>query len=351
MNYISKLDHIRFFAASWVILKHFNGNIAPEGLKSVNDLIQLFVFGGSSGVSIFLVLSGFLFTMISDYGNKDIKYLDFIRNRILRIFPLLVFIFFIGITANRAESTPMDILRILTLQLNTGHPVTGFGHDFFPIGPMWTIAVEFQFYLIFPFIILFTHTKGLKYLLGLLSIVVLSKISLIVLKGESVNADLYHSIIGRLDQFIIGMLFAFLYKKLSSIKNKLLPYGVLLLAIVTGSFIFILCKNNEILKMIAFRMSESLFFGAMIIFYLMSVKIPRILDKLFALLGAMSYSMYLTHLIVGSVVISLLSSYLPTNTISFTLLFIFPAIIFVSYMTYSIIEKPFFNLKVKYTKG
>lgn len=34
---------------------------------------------------------------------------------------LMVFI----ITVNRADSTPMDIFRILTLQLNTGHPYTG----------------------------------------------------------------------------------------------------------------------------------------------------------------------------------------------------------------------------------
>jgi peptidoglycan/LPS O-acetylase OafA/YrhL len=94
-----------------------------------------------------------LFCQISNGGQKNLRYWRFIFNRVLRIFPLMVFLVFIVICCSKQTSTPIDILRIFTLQLNTGNAYTGWGHDFYPSGPIWTIAVEFQFYFLFPFII------------------------------------------------------------------------------------------------------------------------------------------------------------------------------------------------------
>lgn len=54
-----------------------------------------------SGVSFFLVLTGFLFCQISKGGEKNIKYWGFVYNRILRIFPLTIFLVFIIICYSR----------------------------------------------------------------------------------------------------------------------------------------------------------------------------------------------------------------------------------------------------------
>lgn len=156
--YIERLDHLRFFAALLVVYHHFRSAINLNNITwenpikdSITYFIKSWLINGSSGVSLFLFLTGFLFCTISANGTKSIDYKKFIYNRILRIFPLLLVIIFIIICINRQNSDPMDILRLLTLQLNTGNPYTGWGQQFFPSGPIWTIGVEFQFYLLFLF--------------------------------------------------------------------------------------------------------------------------------------------------------------------------------------------------------
>src|SRR5690606_13849673 len=132
------------------------------------------------------------------------------KNRILRIAPLVVFVVAIIICVSRKTSTPMDVLRVLTLQLNTGHDFTGWGRQFFPIGPIWTIAVEFQFYLIFPFLALFMGKYGWKYLMGVILLMIMTKFAVVEIKA-AMHYNLYHTIIGRLDQFVIGMLGGMFY--------------------------------------------------------------------------------------------------------------------------------------------
>ena len=86
LNYITRLDHLRFFAALLVILVHMKGNInlLPEdtgllgAFSSLSGFIKNWIFNGSAGVSLFLVLTGFLFCLISDLGHKKIKYSLFI---------------------------------------------------------------------------------------------------------------------------------------------------------------------------------------------------------------------------------------------------------------------------------
>ena len=181
--YLSRIDHLRFFAALLVIAVHIKGKLSPAtegfGLSSaflsIENFAKNWIFSGSIGVSLFLVLTGFLFCLISDLGEKKIKYSGFIYNRILRIFPMMVLLVSVVITASRQTSTPMDIFRILTLQLNTGHSYTGWGHEVYPSGPIWTISVEFQFYLLFPFLALFLARYGAKYLLGLVFLMILIK--------------------------------------------------------------------------------------------------------------------------------------------------------------------------------
>ncbi len=234
-GYLSRLDHLRFFAAVLVIFHHCRGPINYFGsITSLNDLASLWLRWGSTGVSLFLVLSGFLFCVISDAGNKNIEYKKFIRNRILRIAPLATIFVFIAICVNQSESTPMDIFRLLTLQLNTGSPGTGWGYKLYPMGPIWTIAVEFQFYLIFPFLATFMSKDGVKTILGMIVAMILIKTSLVIFNGPGIYYRLYHSIIGRLDQLLIGMIAGYCYIKGYFKSVKMMPIifiGISLLGI------------------------------------------------------------------------------------------------------------------------
>lgn len=57
------------------------------------------------------------------------------------------------------------------------------GNDFYPSGPIWTIAVEFQFYLIFPLLSLFLNRYGIRYFVGLVILMIATRFNIAILKG------------------------------------------------------------------------------------------------------------------------------------------------------------------------
>ena len=79
-QYLSRLDHLRFFASILVVFHHFRGYIAdsiPNEFPSTSFIswfTQLWMLKGASGVSLFLVLSAFLFTLITHAGERRIIY-------------------------------------------------------------------------------------------------------------------------------------------------------------------------------------------------------------------------------------------------------------------------------------
>ena len=64
--YLSRLDHLRFFAAALVVLFHYFHTQIGD-LRSGNPLISL-VDEGHTGIALFMVISGFIFTLIA--GNR-----------------------------------------------------------------------------------------------------------------------------------------------------------------------------------------------------------------------------------------------------------------------------------------
>ncbi|QLS14132.1 acyltransferase [Citrobacter freundii] len=91
-QYISRLDHIRFFAAFLVVYTHTYSASGGLNYAGTRNLLERFMLSGNTGVSLFLVLSGFIFTVISNCGKKEINYSTFIVNRIKRVFPLMIFV-------------------------------------------------------------------------------------------------------------------------------------------------------------------------------------------------------------------------------------------------------------------
>ncbi|RXW27710.1 acyltransferase [Enterobacter cloacae] len=352
INYMPRVDHLRLYAALLVILVH--SYMAAGGGNSENFFMFPIMYG-STGVTLFLVLSGFLFTLISDFGNKDIKYSKFITNRILRVFPLLILVSFTSVAVMRGSVTVNDFLSTFLFSNLTSTPLSKF------FGPTWTIAVELQFYLIFPFIIAFVRNSGVKYLFGLIAFWLVWR-ALIVFQvnpdGVAVDNSFYYlTIIGRLDQFLVGMLAAFAYRRFGDVlKNPL--------CLVVSS-IFILCTLYympvlgvwytplPIRSML--QTWEAIAWAALIVSYLKCSfsflpKTSYVLSKL----GELSYSAYITHGLVLYVIernnwwLSFVS--IPNlNAILNGLLVVFPPVMIVSWLSFSFVEKPFLTLRRSYT--
>ncbi|MEB2702258.1 acyltransferase [Citrobacter koseri] len=352
--YLKRLDHLRFYAISIVAFFHFKGRVLPAENWGIDlkDTIKLWINQGSTGVSLFLVLSGFLFTVISDAGRKEINYWMFIKNRVLRIFPLLTVVFFVILCVGKKDVGPIDILRLLFLQLNTGTDRPGWGEQFFPVGVIWTIAVEFQFYLIFPFLALFLKRYGPVYILSLIITFMAIRFGVIALKGEGYAPNFYSTIIGRIDQFLIGIIAGYLYVKGFMLRMPGTVRYVLLISSLALLTIYLGMEKSRFFIGVTGYTIEGVLWVSFLYMYI-TVPFSRLnwLSKMIGKIGMVSYSMYLLHLPVAWTIVKMgWAGTVIADRVKDTALYLLPAVIIFSFFTYYTIERPFLSMKVKYFK-
>lgn len=126
--------------------------------------------GGYAGVDIFFVLSGFLMSSIYYDRILSVKngFIDFYSSRVKRLYPALIttcFISAIMIYVLMPEYTTLNFLkeafRALTFSSNSFYNIKS---DYFSDASetywllhTWSLSVEFQFYIIFPFIVIISR--------------------------------------------------------------------------------------------------------------------------------------------------------------------------------------------------
>ncbi len=112
---------------------------------------------GWVGVQLFFVLSGFLITgILLDSQRAQNYYSGFYMRRTLRIFPLyfsILTVAFIILPAIEIEPSPTDHNNHLWLWTYTANWAALFGDSNEPFPHFWSLAVEEQFYLVWPLLI------------------------------------------------------------------------------------------------------------------------------------------------------------------------------------------------------
>ena len=156
---VAELDGIRGIAILLVILFHF-GRYIPDQTTWANYLYRGFKGLGWTGVDLFFVLSGYLITGILLRTRRSKNYFtSFYMRRALRILPLYyigVFVFFDCGISRMARWYQVAPLEQFWYWLPVSNWHSGFGTlANSPIGHMWSLAVEEQFYLIWPWVVLF----------------------------------------------------------------------------------------------------------------------------------------------------------------------------------------------------
>ncbi len=167
--HLPELDGVRGIAALLVFFHHLCSASLPAGNwgPGVQWLRNLFE-RGSVGVDIFFVLSGFLITslLIRDRENPAF-YRDFYWKRALRILPLYV-VCLIGVLLLIPHSRAYVLLSALFIVnfANVLHVGT--------VGPFWSLAIEEQFYLIWPTVVRRRNISRLRnWSLAIIAVVVL----------------------------------------------------------------------------------------------------------------------------------------------------------------------------------
>ena len=364
--YLSRLDHLRFFAAALVVLFHYFHTQVGD-LRSGNPLVSL-VDEGHTGIALFMVISGFIFTVIA--GERHIHYGGFIKNRVLRIYPLFVFAVFLQLFI----STYNDQRNYGFLQLLGW--LMPFRSETVPLSPyfvqLWTIWVEFQFYLIFPFLLAFSRRHGSRYLWAWLGLLVLVR-ALVYAASGSVRFIAYETLFGRLDQFIIGMLLARFWQVRQALQARaaraggavaphLSPLWLALagLALLLGLHAFSRKVGFSELASpvwIIWPGLEAALWAVFVGVYLCTrwpgpQALRQRIDRALAALGAVSLSTYVLH----NLVIAAYNARLPPLATGAgpvadalaTGALLLPAVLALSAITYHLIERPFLALRGGY---
>lgn len=357
---------IRFFAAFAVIITHIEGFKSKANFANVSSITHQL---GKHGVTIFFVLSGFLITYLileekKKYQTIDIK--KFYIRRILRIWPLYFLILLLGIAVlpfvfypNYFESPinkDLPFIIVLSVFFLPNLVLIKYG-SFFSIGVLWSIGVEEQFYLLWPwFINKLDSIKSIitlvffyciiKYLFTFLYLFQITKYFSVF---QTISQLMSH------DSIIIGALFGKIYY----------TYREKFIAIITTKTVFFSSISIWLLLLyldIKFNINKNGFFSvAYALLYVVLIvnasfnTYSAIFEiKIFNYLGKISYGIYMYHSIVIALLLSLISKYLNANNILlFNLLFYTSSIIFtfiISMISYHYFEEPFINAKKKFMK-
>jgi peptidoglycan/LPS O-acetylase OafA/YrhL len=157
--HVPELDSLRALAALAVILSHY----AP--LKHIPFLGRIESRLGELGVDAFFTLSGFLITGMllecrSALGSNSLGFVfrQFYIRRALRIFPLyyLLVVLFAGCFCPQIAA---NIWWFMTYTVNVGKSIGLTGFE--PLNHFWSLAVEEQFYVVWPAVVLLMSRKSL----------------------------------------------------------------------------------------------------------------------------------------------------------------------------------------------
>jgi peptidoglycan/LPS O-acetylase OafA/YrhL len=337
---IPSIDGIRAIAVLLVVFYHF-------GIPLVN---------GGLGVLIFFVISGFLITWLllqeeKRWGNVSLKL--FYLRRTLRIFPAFyaywgLVVIGIGVILGKRILWPQAWASFFYVnnyyQALFGDPNTGLSHT-------WSLAVEEQFYLLWPPVfILLARNQRRTVVLGIIIVTVwIHRIYLQLFAGGD-QGYIYEALDTRADHLLIGCLLATLLHRgaWTRLWNALTAYswsiwitlGMLAISSVifaapvyrdtVGFIIDPILAAALIVQAIAFAGSSArwLNWGAI------------------AFLGRISYSIYLYQQIAMDPVKKLLASF-PTPI---RLTAAVGAVLVAASFSHFVIEKPFLKLKDRWGK-
>jgi len=244
-NHIPALDALRGIAVLLIVARHASAVAPPTGALSAA------LFGtmraGWVGVDLFFALSGFLITGILIDTKGAPGYLrNFYARRTLRIFPLyfavLGALFLIGpltpLAGNADFRTLQDNQWWLWSYL-TNVLIVVQGHAAVPLhlSHLWSLALEEQFYLFWPFVVLAVPARLLpRAILALSAFAVVLRAGLVAREGWGLEAA-YILMPSRLDALLIGGGLAWMMRSVEGrlwVRRLQRPVGVAAFALLAG---------------------------------------------------------------------------------------------------------------------
>ena len=226
-SYYNQIDGLRFVAIFLVLLEHFA------------FLIGTRFSAGFYGVDLFFVISGFLITniLLNQDSNFIVNYKNFLGRRVLRIFPIYYLTILIMFLSNYK---PVHDYLLYFVTFSYNYAWVDFNIPINSMSHFWSLAVEEQFYLFWPILILLFKDKSKLLLTMITLIAIICTIQIIFSIFPSVHVYNRLGLFPQANSLSIGALGAyFLNKNLLPeriFKSKNLEYFLIVLLIILLCF-------------------------------------------------------------------------------------------------------------------
>lgn len=287
LSYRPDIDGLRALAVTLVLLYHAFPELLP---------------GGFIGVDVFFVISGFLITslILKDLGQGTFKLSDFFFRRIRRLFPAL------GILLASVLMTGWFLLfRFEQVQLGKHvwssalfiqNVILSWEVGYFdqlsekkPLLHLWSLGIEEQIYLIWPFLLLHLQRWGQIRLASIFVLLALSLVACLMVSPASPVATFFLTPF-RAWEFIAGALLC-LMPRLESprLRSGLATLGLGLVLVPS-----VVLTSHEVYP--GWRALFPVLGGALIIHNAQGNHVGKLLSwKWLVMLGLVSYPIYLWH--------------------------------------------------------
>jgi len=340
-GYIPGLDGLRAIAVAIVMVAHLGlAHVVPGGF----------------GVTAFFFISGFLITRLllaeaKVKGRIDLK--SFYLRRFVRLYPALLFMLFgttllftlTGISTPSATELFSGIFYTSNIfQVGVDAGITEANMSW---RPLWSLAVEEHFYLIFPLTLVLAGAFSRRLLLILLGVLVCVPIwrALVPFVLPNVPAETYTYMMtdARIDSIVWGCLLSCLLDRENwhSILSKMTGWFPLLLAFIALGLTFVLRDETFRMTLRYSAQGAALFVMMVNLYYFPKIKFALgILEwKPLAWLGVLSYALYLWHFPIADF------TYRFVESIWLQVPIILTATLALSCVSYYWVEKPFMALR------
>lgn len=352
-DYISQFDSIRAIAVLLVIIHHW----LPK--ESILNILP----NGPLGVNIFFVLSGFLITGILLKSKKQAEetglkkatiFKNFYIRRSLRIFPIY-YLLLIILWILKDPGIQEHGIYYFTYTSN----ILFYSQQFFPerLSHLWSLAVEEQFYILWPWLVILVNKKFLPYLICLFIIIGIS--SNYIFTDKSWWVSIFTP--ACFDAFAIGGFLSWITYYRQDIIKTIQPKFKWIFAFVIVLFL----SDVFLYPVLPGRTTHSLI-AITIIYYCLFKKNNTVMNfvldnKWLIWMGKISYGIYLYHLFVPELWAWIIQQFASWNIDLFynnaipgqikpVWLFIqhFSFLILLCAVSWRLIEKPINGLKNKF---
>lgn len=352
---LAGIDGLRAVAALWVVLFHMRA--ASGASFSHVPLLKLFLLSGSTGVSLFLVLSG-LCLYLPFAGGRWTRFRTraFFVRRCRRLMPayyaslavLVVVMLTIGSRIGLGVSSLQDLVWQLATHLTMTHSL--FPSSFYALdGAYWSLGLEWQLYLALPLVIWGISRFGLARVVGaIVAVDVVYRVAIAIIISAGVvaptsllaTAVLPNLLPGRWAEFAFGMVAAELYVSGRLRRLTKREHYALMVAMIPLGLLGIVASARN------WPVSHILFGGFFLVLVIIVLAEGGVISRVISwrplvAVGIMSYSLYLVHQpIVGMIANMVHSLFHTSRDATFMVSLLFLPIVFLAALTlYLLVER------------